>query len=167
MPVSVNHRFYSISIAGLAWGASRDFETLGQFETCRAPVGPTVSRDLGHRRRPQGLQIPVYVYQTTKARQPLSTSFLKDGQVANPHQKTGVEAAGIEPASRDLSMKASTCVADCLSLIAMRPESTRSADNQPRTCLAVYVLDMTDSESGKRATGRIPRQDPVVAATCS
>jgi hypothetical protein len=32
-----------------------------------------------------------------------------------------LEAAGIEPASRDISMKASTCVANCLCLVAAPP----------------------------------------------
>ena len=36
-----------------------------------------------------------------------------------------MEAAGIEPASRDISMKASTCVVEYLSFREVEPESTR------------------------------------------
>ncbi len=47
-----------------------------------------------------------------------SKGFDASSQSVSPDDADGpkVEAAGIEPASRDISMKASTCVADCLGL---------------------------------------------------
>ncbi len=44
-----------------------------------------------------------------------------------------MEAGGIEPPSRDVSVRASTCVVGSLKSRCRRPEPTRSARNQPRT----------------------------------
>ena len=66
----------------------------------------------------------------------------RDGTGANVRYKRKVEAAGIEPASRDLSTKASTCVAGALN----SPSDRSPADYQngySRTGLAAGVPDVT------------------------
>ena len=68
-----------------------------------------------------------YLHPNSKARQHSAGAFLIPGQVVSPHQKTEVEAAGIEPASRDISAIASTCVVDYLGF-AMMQSSSRQAD---------------------------------------
>jgi len=58
-----------------------------------------------------------------------------------------VEAAGIEPASRDISMPASTCVVACLSFARGAPNDRLLAGQVENLVLAVSVLDVTDGES--------------------
>ena len=78
-----------------------------------------------------------------------------------------VEAAGIEPASRDISMKASTCVADYLSLVASSAYRQGSANNQPGAFFLVsYVPDTVADDPELRLTvGRL-RRAPSVRVAC-
>ncbi len=67
-----------------------------------------------------------------------------------------VEAGGIEPPSRDISMKASTCVVDELFLI--RPDANRQGfePNQLRAFLICYVLNAVADDPELRLTfGRL------------
>jgi hypothetical protein len=57
-----------------------------------------------------------------------------------------VEAAGIEPASRDISMPASTCVVVYLSLVRESPSDRLLDGPAGNIFLAVSVLGMTDGE---------------------
>ena len=66
--VSATRCFPVTYIAGLTWGASRDFETLGPVrdfsgDFTRRVVPRFVAGDLG-----EVTQIPIYVYETKKAR---------------------------------------------------------------------------------------------------
>ena len=57
-----------------------------------------------------------------------------------------MEAAGIEPASRDPSVFASTCVVGCLCLDRLTPADTGHGGLVENESLAVGVLDVTDGE---------------------
>ena len=57
-----------------------------------------------------------------------------------------MEAAGIEPASRDISMEASTCVVDSLSFAQGGPYRPGPPGTRWEQFLAASVLTMTDGE---------------------
>ena len=59
-----------------------------------------------------------------------------------------VEAAGIEPASRDISMKASTCVVDYLNLANARSNRQDRVSASQEQSLAKSVLDSDSRRVG-------------------
>ena len=59
-----------------------------------------------------------------------------------------MEAAGIEPASRDISMQASTCVVGYLRFAAKPPTDTGLSRLVGNSCLVAGVPDVTRDESG-------------------
>ncbi len=73
-----------------------------------------------------------------------------------------VEAAGIEPASRDISMKASTCVVDYLGFAASDSNRQDSAASSREQFLTSSVLGMTQSDPELRPTFGSLRQRPAV-----
>ena len=83
---------------------------------------------------------------TNKARRLLSTGFMKDGQVASPHQKLKVEAAGIEPASRDESAISSTCVVVDLNFVRTTGQRHPEIQTSLKLNLTIRVSNMTDCD---------------------
>ena len=87
-----------------------------------------------------------YLHPNSKARQHSPGAFLIPGQVVSPHQKTEVEAAGIEPASRDISTMASTCVVDYLSFARCTVHRQTEQPTRRERFLTVNVLDVLHSD---------------------
>jgi len=72
-----------------------------------------------------------------------------------------VEAAGIEPASRDISAQASTCVFDYLSFAQLSSSRRDLNRTIPELCLAASVLDMTVSDPELQPTFGTLRRSPA------
>ena len=85
-------------------GESRDFEPFGRVEPLNFQFDALSGCRVSDARRDCKTAVFTgYSNKTNKARRLSSTGFMKDGQVASPHQKTEVEAGWIEPSSRDSS----------------------------------------------------------------
>ena len=73
-----------------------------------------------------------------------------------------VEAAGIEPASRDISMRASTCVVGCLSFARRGPSRQGPHRTSQERVLTADVPDVTRGDPELRPTFGTLRQSPAV-----
>ena len=91
-------------------------------------------RDLAER---EAAEVPSWVSQAGDA----AKGFDAVRRQLSPTGK--VEAAGIEPASRDISMKASTRVVDSFKLSTSQPQSTGSSQRSQKLYLTPSVPDMT------------------------
>ena len=75
-------------------GESRDFEPFGRVEPLNFQFDALSGCRVSDARRDCKTAVFTgYSNKTNKARRLSSTGFMKDGQVASPHQKTEVEAA--------------------------------------------------------------------------
>ena len=75
-----------------------------------------------------------------------SLGLLGNAVNAAVQQTKGVEAAGIEPASRDIFTKASTCVAQCLSFARLVATERATGRTMRERVLAASVLVMTGGD---------------------